>query len=539
MKLFYLFTFIISNSLWALTPIDGLIYGDIRQYDPMSGVFSHKSMVNPKDSNIDELKKLMEYVGVFRQGYALKNSCQFYDKYKYISQWDEENAKRSVAATLQYIGIDITTKAIVEYVKKQELSPREFETLTYNLIKNNCSKNISVYSLKFIKDNFYNYYKNGSDLELPSIKMSPYFSKFSKELTNSQKSIEKQFELTIKNFRAFCSWAGSTDDYRMLSPYLSSPFVMGFVNSHLNKQKIYFNEKTKAITVERADKSVLVACEDYICRRRSEIEFDNIFPRMLGSTDLSTDLKSLYCAHFRDQSYPAKHPIETIRKWIKAQRIEDPHLEVQQFISLISGIPDILISSQKYSDVIDVFEKAIIQRFQKWAVDKTNNFVTDLLYEESLQIDLVPRSKSQKVKKGEFHMKFDFTLGELDRVVSKIDKINSSFDIELPKNYLRWIRDSIVIANNRGRYTEVTSLYDQLEVYIKSQLELKKDLFLIPMWTDKMSQIMAKELVSQLTTYQGKNLDEFTNEKVRIPIKFRYGLFALKYIREKFKEKYR
>lgn len=542
MKLFCILIFILSNSTWALTPIDGLIYGDvknIKKYNPMNGVFSHKSMLSSQNINKNELKKLLEYVGVFRQGYNLKNSCQFYDKYKYISQWDEENAKRSVAATLQYIGIDITSKAIVEYVKKQELSLKEFETLIYNLIKNNCSENISVYSLKLIKDNFYSYYKNGSGFKLPSIKESPYFSNYSKELTNSQSSIEKQFEVTIKNFRAFCSWGGGTDDYRMLSPYLSNPIIMGIVNSNLNRQRIAFNETKKEISFEKAKQSVLVACEDYICRRRSELQFNKIFPRMLGSSDISTDLKSLYCAHFKDLSYSAKHPIKTIRNWIKAQRIEDPHLEVQQFISLISGIPDILISSDKYSDVLGVFEKAINQRYQKWAIDKTNNFVTDLLYEESLQIDLVPRSKSQKVKKGEFHMKFDFTLGELDRVVSKIDKIHSSFDIELPKSYLRWIRNSIIIANNRGRYTEVTTLYDQLEVYIKSQLEIKKDLFLIPMWTDKMSQIMAKELVSQLTTYQGNNLEEFTNEKVRIPIKFRYGLFALKYIRDKFKEKYR
>lgn len=533
---------IIALNCYALTPIDGLIYGDIKdikQYDPLSGVFSKKSLIKTDDINADELKKLKEYTGLFGQGVALQNSCVFYGSYRYQNQWDEENAKRSIAATLQYIGIDVTTKAIAKYAQKKELSSDEYEKLVYNLVENGCSKNISVYSIKFIKDNLLNYFQNESVFELPSIKESPFFSKNLQDITNSQYSLEKQFELSIKNFRAFCSWGGGTDDYRLLAPYLSNPFIMSLVQNNLTQKQLVFDENAKEVVLEKAKKPVLVACEDYICRRTDDVSFKNIFPKMIGSTDIETDFKALYCAHFRDLTYHANHPIKLINDWIKNQSLEDPYLEVSQFISLVTKIPDILISSEKYNDIIISLKSTIDERYHKWAYEKTSSFVTDLLYEESLQVDLVPLSKTSEIKKGEFQLLFDYSLGELDRVISQVDKIHSTFELELPKSYLRWIRNSIIIANNRGRYAEVTSLYDQFEMYIKSQLEIKKDLFLIPMWTQKMAQIISKELVSQLTTYQGRNLEEFSNEKVRIPIKFRYGLFALKYLRDKFKEKYR
>lgn len=531
-----------SFNALALTPLDGLIYGDvkdIRQYDPLSGVFSNKTDISKKNFDRGELKKLMEYIATFRLGYGLQNSCRFYDSYKYLSQWDEANAKRSVAAALQYIGIDITTRAIAEYAKKMEVSASEFQKLAFNLTQSNCSKNISVYSIKFIQDNLMNFYNKESNYKLPSIKKSPFFSENIKNLTNSSQSMEKQLELTIKNFRAFCSWGGSTDDYRMLAPYLANPIIMGLVNTMLDQKKVFFDETKKEITITKAKDPVLVSCRDFICRKTDVVTFKNTFPRMIGSTQVRTDLDSLYCLHFRDQSYKANHPIKTINKWIKEQRLEDPHLETQQFISLMSSIPDLLISSEKYSDVIDSLKLAVEQRFDNWAKEKTDNFVTDLLYEEALQIDLVPLSKTSDIKKGEFKLLFDYSLGELDRVISEVDKIHSTFDLRLPKSYLRWIRDSIIIANNRGRYTEVANLYTQFEAYISTQLEKSKDLFLIPMWNDKMSSIIAKELVAQITAYRGKKLEEFSNEKVRIPIKFRYGLFALKYLRDKFKEKYR
>ena len=276
-----------------------------------------------------------------------------------------------------------------------------------------------------------------------------------------------------------------------------------------------------------------------ICRKSNKITFSQNFPRMIGSTELSLDLNNLYCSHFSTVTYKYKNQIPSIKKWISTQTVEEPHLEAMNFVSLLTGVPDILIASEKYNDLIDALKDNIDSRWNKWASKKNNQLVTDLLYEESLNIDLVPMAKSAEIIKGNFQIIFDYTLGELDRVLNVVDKISARFHLEFPKSYLRWIREDYIKKSNKSDFKGIEHIKNKVKTYVNIQLEAKKELFLIPMWNEKMGEIITDEIIDQLINYRGTYFVDFSHQKVKVPIKFRFGLFALKYINQRFKFNYR
>jgi hypothetical protein len=148
-------------------------------------------------------------------------------------------------------------------------------------------------------------------------------------------------------------------------------------------------------------------------------------------------------------------------------------------------------------------------------------------------------AKSDEVTKGNFQLIFDFTLGELDRVISTRDKISSKFNLDFPKSYLRWMRDDYIKRNNKSDYKGLQLIEDRLTTYINIQLSAKSKLFLVPLWNDQMGRIIAQELIEQLINYRGTYFVDFSHTKIQIPVKFRYGLFALKYINDRFKSSFR
>lgn len=536
--------FIFSTQVLALVPIEGLLYGDIKdiqQFDPLSNIHSKDAVINKAQLTEYEIKKFKEYIGLYRQGSNLKFSCESKTGYQYSTPWKEALAKRSIASTLQYIGLDLSMKAIVKYAKLLELTDEEFTNISQNLITNTCTQNLSVYSIKLLKTNFKHLYENADSLNftLPDIQESPYFSESIKALTNSHRTKKNELNLSIKNFRAFCSWGGDTDDYRLMVPYLKNPYIMSYVFNQLTGKKIEWNSKDTTIGLVDDANTVQVACEDFICRNNGSVEFSQKFPLMIGTTDLSLDLESLYCGHFKNISYISKEQNPKIKKWINDQSIDAPTIESMNLVSLLTGYPDILVASNKFSDLKTALKDNITNRWDRWANNKAGSFVTDLLYEESLNIDLVSMVNDLEIKKGNFQISFDFSLGEMDRVLKLVDKITSTFSLHFPRSYLRWVRDDYIRKNNISDYKGMESLEKKVEIYINTQLKAKEELFLIPLWNKKMGSIMAKELISQLVEYRGSYFKDFSHDTMKIPVKFNYGLFALKYLNEKFKAEYR
>lgn len=93
--------------------------------------------------------------------------------------------------------------------------------------------------------------------------------------------------------------------------------------------------------------------------------------------------------------------------------------------------------------------------------------------------------------------------------------------------------------NNKSNYKGIKHLEEKVSSYVNIQLATKSDLFLIPLWNDKMGKIITKELITQITNYRGSYFNDFSHQKVKVPVKLRFGLLALKHLNEKFKTKYR
>ncbi len=67
-----------------------------------------------------------------------------------------------------------------------------------------------------------------------------------------------------------------------------------------------------------------------------------------------------------------------------------------------------------YSDIAKMHSQTIEKKWDKWAKGQTDQLVLDLLYEESLYVDLA-RATIEEEARPDAGLTFDFTLGELDR----------------------------------------------------------------------------------------------------------------------------
>jgi hypothetical protein len=517
----------------ALVPLEGIIFGgvqDIQQYDPFSGVLSF-DYTKEKTSDF-ESQKIQHYYALYKQGTNLKNQCEKDPKTKYSDKWQKAIASRSIAATLQYIGLDLSLKAIAKYAKKLEYSKTQYATLTNNLIKTTCSNNLSVYSLKLIEDNFKKEWDDKLNI-LPTIKSSPYFESDLKKRHNTMAVTKREFDYTLRNFRAFCSWNSDSSDYRMLVPYLKNPYIMSVVFNNMNKKKLSVDQRTNEILLKENLSSAQVACEDLICRNRSQVEFKRIYPRMIGSTKLNDDFTSLYCDHFLTVRYMKTKTNAKIKQWLKEQSLEESKLETLNFISLLTNVPDALIIAENYGQIHKFIKNNIKERWDKWAEKKIGQFHNDHLYEEPLEVKLVSQKGSEKIKNGEFHLLFDVGLSEIDKVLDGVDKIDSYFDLDIPAKYLAYIRDQSSYHYNRSEFKKSNHIEENFIENIKHQLKSKKQFFKIPIWNEEIAGIIAEEIMVQASEYRGSGLNKLSKKKLKIPVRFRFGIFALHYIRQK------
>jgi hypothetical protein len=66
-------------------------------------------------------------------------------------------------------------------------------------------------------------------------------------------------------------------------------------------------------------------------------------------------------------------------------------------------------------------------------------------------------------------------------------------------------------------------------------MKLKKALYKVPIWTNQIAVLMADELISQVKSYNGTKLQRLSAKNIKIPVRMRLGIFALRYVREKYK----
>ena len=526
---------VICHAAFALVPVEGLILGRVdgtKQTDPFAKMltyrFTEKTVKSTDEINIER------YIGLYRQGLTLKNQCDKSQTIRYSSDWKEASAKRSFAATLQYIGLDISLKAIVEYARKFEYTQVQFKNLADNLVRNYCNPNLSVYSLKLLRNNFDYFWKNPGLFVLPEIKNSPYYSKGIKKVSDTLAAAKNNFNYTIKNFRAFCSWNGDTDNYFLMTPYLNDPFLMSFVSNNMERKVIALDSKTKEIFLRKSDKSARVVCEDLICRNRSDKEFVKYFPRMIGSTNFRDDLKFLYCEHFKNKRVDYKQLNPTQKKWINAQTYEEPRIEVMNFFGLITKFPDLFVMSSKFSDLYKGLKINIKDRWDEWADKKLSSFDKSQFYEEPFEVRLNSQAQTNRVERGDFNIVFDVNLGEIDKMLNEFDKITMDFNLVFSNKYLAHIQSRLVTLHNLGRFDEEKNEINKFESIIFHQLEQKAKHLTMPLANKGIAKLMAKEIIDQLSFYRGNKLKDLKYKEMIIPVELRFGVYALQYLRKKY-----
>ncbi len=522
-----------SSFVFALRPIEGIIFGnveDIRQIDPLRGSLTPEYITGKEtDENISLIDN---YIGTFKQGTNLHYRCEKDLKLNYLTKWDFSSASRSIVSTLQYMGIDLTVKAIAYYAKKLEYTKDQYDNLTYNLINNMCSQNVSVYSIDLIRDNFSEQWKRNTFGEL-DLSQNPYFDDYIKKVHNRVSVVEREFDYTIRNFRAFCSWNGDTTDYRMLVPYLKSPYIMSYIFNHLDRKKIQIDTKTREVILKPNKNSIQVGCEDLVCRKRNEFEFNRVFPRMIGSTSLRDDLETIYCDHYANLRYKRDKANSKIIKWLDEQIYEEPKIEALNFLALLTKTPDTVVLADSYDEIEKFIYNNIKFRWDNWADKKVNKLSTEHLYEESLKIELVEQAGSKQVKNYGLNVLFDVGLSELDQVLVDVDKIDAKFNLSFIEKELAYYKERSRYFYNNSKYEKRQELLNQLVKNIRHQVRKREKYFKIPIWNEQMYGIIGQEVMKQLDLYRSRKFRQDSNQIIKIPVKFRFGVFALQYIAKK------
>lgn len=526
-----LLALLFANVAWGLVPLEGLLKGEVRedlQFDPMSLVFQI-----PADAPEAPKQLFQRYLAYFEESQRLKNSCEYVGTASYATPEAEARAKRSVVATLQYLGLDLTTKHIGSYARTLQMSEADYKKMGEALIKSSCSPNLSVYGINLLKQNLLAAY-NTSTAKLPALPGQPFTSQLLAEKASSLAAKEQEFHHTTQLFRAFCAWGGDSENYRLLPPLLKSPAVMSWLYRHLEGQDLSWSAKEKKFALSELAATNQVICEDYLCRRVPQAQFRQRFPLTVGSSGLKQDLQRLWCHHFRFKDLSAaegQHPL--VREWIKKFDPEHEHQLAAQMVALVTGVADLLVTTKSYADLAEDLRSGIDERWNRWAKDSLAQFSKDMLYEESLEIKIKPRRNPAQIRDELFAVDMAVTMGELDRIIEVDDKLTLQLDLKLSRNMLRWMRVQWSVLNELADPAKRDAFIDEVAQRLKPQIDAKKKYFPNPLIGEGLEQLLAQELMEQVLLYQGKLFDTYEDEMLTVPVRLRYGMFALSYMRYK------
>ena len=521
----------------ALVSLESLLLGDFSDHysqyleniDPITFVFKEKAR-----GKKEFREKLALYRGFILEGENLNNRCERIPKVKYPSYLHETQVKRSTLATLQYLGLDITIRALSEYGKYFEFSDGEYSNMVDNLVGNYCSNNLSIISHRQLKNNMISHFRsNSAGFKLPSINGNPLFPQSLKTINMIDKAREQEFAVTSKLFRAFCSWGGSTDDLRLLVPMLKNPAIMAFVIRSMDSVELGWEKADNTIFKKEAGRGVAIFCQDLICRRKSTDEVHRKFPRSMGYKSFSDDLERVYCSYFRDASYTVKKQVPKIKKIIDSQAPEDEIFLVSQLVSLINGVPDFFISLEKWNDGEVLLRSSMDRSWDEWADERNRKFSRDLMFEEQLTIEKSERRLYHEVHSPKFSVEFDVNLGEYDRINQIIGKVDASFNLKLSKNYLALMRSKWGKLDPKNEKLR-SKIIANFKMQITKDVEKVRKMFTNPLWKGDIERIIIVEILEQLVKYEGSFFTHASREKIKIPITFNFAPFALKYLAYKF-----
>jgi hypothetical protein len=462
----------------------------------------------------------------------LERSCeQTTQKLYYSKDWDLEQAKRSTAATMQFLGIDLSVRAIAKYAKNAEYSEDEFRRFSERLVDESCSSNMTLISKRQLKKYFFNKFIRDNNFRLPDFSSDPYFSSSLEQINLPENSNDQEFYFTTQIFKSFCSWGNENKKLRYLGSFLKDPILYSYLTNHLSGERPEWDNAQENVYLTQDKNTTQVVCRDLICRRVNQNDFNRLFPRSVGSSGVRSDLDRLYCHSFRKYDVESSEESPSLKKSLSAYTLDEQHLEISQMQALITGIPDLWVRSPNYGAVKLYTHSSIDDYWNNWAKEQFKKLDNNIFYEEPLTLELVSRNLLFNKFRHEFIAGIDINQGELDRSTEIRGKIKLEHTIYLNSKFAQWIRRDW----RSGRATEV-GFVDELSKRMRSTIEGQilelQAKFRLPPWHGDLSSLLAQEFLEQIGSYEGDFFLENKNVDIPLTLNLYYSPFALRYFHQ-------
>jgi len=526
----------------ALVPMESLILGDFTdryledESDPLNYVFKKELSLNEKlQSSKDSSRvQLAIYRGFYEEGKNLINYCKSSIPTSYISEWDKTQAKRALITTIQYIGLDLTTRALAQYAKELDFTSEEYDNFSEGIVGNSCSQNLSVISKKELLKNLKLKFYKTNNFSLPTVEKNPFFADHLDDLLPKRKSKEQEFLYTVKLFQSLCSWSGNPENPGLLVPILKHSGLMAFFNRQLSGMQISWNALNNTTYLREDKDTIQIACDNLICRKTTREKFQEKYVYSLGGTSISEDQKRLFCNDFRNADYLPKENDPRLAKIMNQRTFDEENLINSQFISLITGLPDFFIRSTHFNQGEDVIRSSLDNVWTKWAKQNTENLSKELFFEEPLTMELVDQNQYYDFRSGKLSLAFDVNLGEFDRNTQRMGKIKINFNINVQTSFLKYYKEAMKTVAYQDN-AEKIRLKNRFKIQFSNEVKLAKEKLLIPPWKGDLEELMVNELTSQILDTPDKYLPLDSPGMTKIDVEINYGVFALKYLTHQYK----
>lgn len=531
--LFFALLAALNQSAFALAPVESLVLGNFsddyseNKTDPLNYVYTRD--LSLKNASVEMKRELAIYRGFYEEGKNTQNYCREAREVRYATEWEKVQVKRSVFALIQYIGLDLTTRAIPKYAKALEFTPDEYNNMVEGLVGNYCSTNLSIISKKELLANFRLKYEKDNNFKLPSVEGNPYFPDNLSSYLPERKALEQELLYTVKLFQSLCSWSGNPTNPGLMAGILKHPGLMSFFARQMSNQDIGWKELDNTLFLKENKSTAQVWCENLICRKVSREEFLNKFYFSVGGTNVSEDIKRLYCEDFRNSDYKPKDSDPKLAKMMNSMTFEEENFINSQFIALITGVPDFLLRGEKFKIGEEVFRSSIDYTWTKWAKGQSDNFTRELYFEEPLTLELIDRNQYYDFRSGKIRVAFDVNLGEFDRINQRAGKLKVQFKIFVQKSFLEYYRTTMKnLAYNDG--AEKTRLKNRFKLQVTKDVQNAREKFIIPPWKGDLEGLIVNELTAQILDTPEKLLNFSGTGTYEVGVEINYGLFALKYL---------
>ncbi len=519
----------------ALAPVESLVLGNFTdaysegKTDPLNYVFSRDQALAGNKS-ADKLS-LATYRGFYEEGKNLTNYCKENREIRYSREWEKVQVKRSTMALIQYIGLDLISRAIPQYAKQLEFSKEEYSNMVEGLVGNYCSSNLSVISKKELLNNLMLKFDKENTFELPQTKNNNLFPQNLDEYVTPKKGLENEMLYTVKLFQGLCSWSGNPSNAGLMVPILRHSGLMAFFIRQMSSKSIEWKAQDNSLYLNEDNQTVKIWCENLICRKVSRVSLEDKVYYSVGGTNIGEDLKRLYCEDFRSSSYHSSGTDDKIVKMMNTISFDEENFINGQFIALITGVPDFLLRLEKFSGGEDLIRSSMDDNWNKWAKQMSDDYSRDLFFEEPLMLELIDRAQYTHFMRPELKIAFDINLGEFDRINQRVGKTRVSFNLKVLNSFLKFYRQALKDQSyGEGTMAEKARLANRFKLQITKDVQAAREKFIIPPWKGDLEGLIVTELTAQMLEKPERLLKLEGTGLQDIIVEINYGVFALKYI---------